>query len=168
MRPAGKHQFESLYFEYPHFDPPQRGQLSARVPVVIIGAGPIGMVSALTLAKHGVRSVLIDNKATFNDGSRAICISRSSYQILQSLGVEGEFLHHALPWDTGYSYFRGKKILEFQMPDSATEKFRPMYNLQQQYIEQFLWNAVAQNPLIETRWQSELIELKKDDVSVAM
>lgn len=166
MRPAGKHQFESLYFEYPHFDPPQRGQLSARVPVVIIGAGPIGMVSALTLAKHGVRSVLIDNKATFNDGSRAICISRSSYQILQSLGVEGEFLHHALPWDTGYSYFRGKKILEFQMPDSATEKFRPMYNLQQQYIEQFLWNAVAQNPLIETRWQSELIELKKDDVSV--
>ena len=168
MRPAGKHQFESLYFEYPIFDAPDSVAEKDHASVVIIGAGPIGMISALTLAKHGVGSVLIDNKSSFNDGSRAICISRSSYQILQSLGIEGEFLQHALPWDTGYSYFRGKKILEFQMPDSATEKFRPMYNLQQQYIEQFLWNAVARNQLIETRWQSELVDLEKDDDGVEL
>ena len=42
-----------------------------------------------------------------------------------------------------------------------------MYNLQQQYIEKFLHDAVAANDLIDMRWQSELagIELHEDSVS---
>jgi 3-(3-hydroxy-phenyl)propionate hydroxylase len=46
------------------------------------------------------------------------------------------------------------------MPDSADEKYRPMYNLQQQYIEQFLHDAVAENALIDMRWQSEVVAVK--------
>ena len=166
MRPHGRDALASLYFEYPIFDAPQHVPATQHAPVVIVGAGPIGMISALTLAKYGVHSILLDNKATFNDGSRAICISRSSYQILDALGVVSDFCDHALPWDTGYSYYRGKKILEFQMPDSANEKFRPMYNLQQQYIEQFLYQCVEKNPFIEMRWRSELMQINKDTDTV--
>ena len=52
------------------------------------------------------------------------------------------------------------------MPDSSEEKFRPMYNIQQQYIEKFLWDAVYVNPLIETRWQSEIIGITKKKMNV--
>lgn len=164
MRPDGRSEHDSLYFSYPHFAPPaQRDHLGNAVPVVIVGAGPVGMTAALTLAAQGVRSVLLDQKSTFNDGSRAICISRSSFYILDKLGALPPFLDKALGWTTGRSFYRGQQFLEFDMPDSAAERFRPMYNLQQQYIEQYLWDAVAANDLIETRWQSELLGLRDDE-----
>lgn len=161
MRPKGRGELDSLYFDYPHFEPPARDDSFADpVPVAIVGAGPVGMIAALTLARHGVRSLLLDRKATFNDGSRAICISRSSYHILEALDAVKPFLEKSLGWTTGRSFYRGKQILEFEMPDSADEKYRPMYNLQQQYIEAFLWQAVEQSDLIETRWQSEVKALE--------
>ncbi|GAB1378334.1 FAD-dependent monooxygenase [Pararhodobacter aggregans] len=157
MRPQGRGEHDSLYFTYPHFDaPPPGSDRTSPVPVAIVGAGPVGMVAALELARHGQRSVLIEARDTFNDGSRAICLSRSSFQILDRIGALPPFLAKALPWTTGRSFFRGRQILEFTMPDSADERFRPMYNLQQQYIEQFLWQAVEAQPLIETRWQTRL------------
>ncbi len=157
MRPAGRADTDSLYFTYPHFDAPVRNAGSDdSAPVAIVGAGPVGLTAALSLAGQGIRSVLFDNKDTFNDGSRAICISRSSFQILERLGAVSPFLEKSLGWTTGRSFYRGQQILEFRMPDSPSEKYRPMYNLQQQYIEQFLWQAAAESDLIEIRWQSEV------------
>ena len=163
MRPAGKAQNESLYFKYPYFETPkgaERDKIRDDVRIAIVGAGPIGMTTALALAREGIQSVLFDNKSTFNDGSRAICVARSSFYIFESLGVSESFLKKSLGWTTGRSFYRGKKILEFQMPDSINEKFRPMYNIQQQFIEKFLWDAVSANPLIETRWQSEIVGIE--------
>ena len=157
MRPEGRGELDSLYFTYPHFDPPAPGaDREAAVPVAIVGGGPVGMVAALELARHGQRSVLIEARDTFNDGSRAICVSRSSYHILDRLGALEPFVAKSLPWTMGRSFFRGRQILEFTMPDSADDRFRPMYNIEQQYIEQYLWDAIAREPLIETRWQTRL------------
>lgn len=163
MRPAGRGETESVYFDYPHFEQPagdRRAHLSDPARVAIVGAGPVGMVAALALAREGIRSVLIESKSTFNDGSRAICIARQSFHILQSLGALEPFLAKALGWTTGRSFYRGRQILEFTMPDSPSEKFRPMYNLQQQYIEQYLWQAIDRNPLVDMRWQSRVTGLK--------
>ena len=78
MKPHGKGRWESLYFDYPEFEAPARDGLAMRAPVTIVGAGPIGMVAALTLARYGQPSVIVDAKHTFNDGSRAICVARSA------------------------------------------------------------------------------------------
>lgn len=163
MRPAGRSETESLYFTYPRFKAPcptVRNVQQNIACVAIVGAGPIGMTAALALAREGVRSVVFDNKSSFNDGSRAICVARPSYYIIEQIGAIGPFLKKALPWTTGRTFYRGQQILEFHMPDGPDEKFRPMYNLQQQYIEQFLWQAVDACDLIETRWQSEVISVE--------
>ena len=170
MRPAGKGPLDSLYFDYPHFPArqvPELDGVAARHPVVIVGAGPIGMTAALVLARYGIRSVLIDRKDTFNDGSRAICIARPSMHILERIGAVSPFLEKALGWRLGRSYYRGEQIFRLEMPHPANEKYLPMYNLQQQYIEKFLHDAVAASDLIDMRWQSELagIESHEDSVS---
>ncbi len=170
MRPAGRDETDSLYFTYPQFEAPQqpRDHLSGPVPVAIVGAGPIGLTAALSLAKEGIRSVILEAKSTFNDGSRAICVARSSFHIFDRIGAVDRFLQKALGWTTGRSFYRGRQVLEFQMPDSAQEKYRPMYNLQQQYIEQFLWEAVAQEPLIELRWQSRVVATQDVEAGVRL
>lgn len=170
MRPAGRSDTESLYFTYPSFNAPDIDQRNTTTssPVAIIGAGPIGMTAALALAKEGVKSVLFEKKNTFNDGSRAICVARSSFYILEHLGAVDPFLENALGWTKGRSFYRGKQILEFDMPDSKHDKYRPMYNIQQQFIEQYLWDAVAKSDLIETRWQSEILATHDHDQGIAL
>ena len=169
MRPAGKGALESLYFDYPQFTAPRVPELDGmarRHPVLIVGAGPIGMTAALVLARYGVRSVLIDRKDTFNDGSRAICIARPSMHILERIGAVAPFVEKALGWRYGRSYYRGEQIFRLEMPQPPGEKYLPMYNLQQQYIEKFLHDAVAANRLIDMRWQSELSAIEPRDDGV--
>jgi 3-(3-hydroxy-phenyl)propionate hydroxylase len=171
MRPAGKGPLDSIYFEYPLFPAERAPELdgaATRHPVVIVGAGPIGMTAALALAHRGIHSVLIDRKNTFNDGSRAICIARPSMHILERIGAVSPFLKKALGWRSGRSYYRGEQIFRLEMPHPDNEKYLPMYNLQQQYIEKYLHDAVAANDLIDMRWQSEFagIETRNDGVSL--
>src|SRR6476620_5609153 len=173
MRPAGKGALESLYFVYAQFAARRVPELEGAVtrhPVLIVGAGPIGMTAALVLARYGIRSVLIDRKDTFNDGSRAICIARPSMHILERIGTVAPFAEKALGWRFGRSYYRGEQIFRLEMPQPPGEKYLPLYNLQQQYIEQFLHDAVAASDLIDMRWQSELaaIEPHNDGVSVGI
>jgi 3-(3-hydroxy-phenyl)propionate hydroxylase len=171
MRPAGRGPLDSLYFSYPTFaakSVPELHGSGAKHGVVIVGAGPIGMTAALILARHGVPSVLLDNKDTFNDGSRAICISRSSMHILERAGAVKPFVDKALGWTHGRSYYRGTQIYRLEMPHPASEKYLPMYNLQQQYIEQFLHDAVARQPLIDMRWQSEVTAVKPREDGVML
>ena len=171
MRPAGKGELESLYFDYPRFAARRVAELdgaAARHPVLIVGAGPIGMTAALVLARYGIRCVLIERKDTFNDGSRAVCIARPSMHILERVGAVAPFVEKALGWRFGRSYYRGEQIFRLEMPQPPGEKYLPMYNLQQQYTEKFLHDAVATSDLIDMRWQSELsaIEPHNDGVSV--
>jgi 3-(3-hydroxy-phenyl)propionate hydroxylase len=171
MRPAGKGPLDSLYFHYPIFAAEPVAELSGkhvRHRVVIVGAGPIGMTAALTLARYGIASVLLDRKDTFNDGSRAICIARPSMHILERIGAVEPFLAKALGWRYGSSYYRGQQVYRLEMPHSENEKYLPMYNLQQQYIEQYLWEAVARCKLIDMRWQSEVTGVEAGDDGVML
>ncbi|MEM7250473.1 MAG: FAD-dependent monooxygenase [Pseudomonadota bacterium] len=155
MRPAGRHQFESLYFDYPQFEVTRASELDGRsteAPVAIVGAGPVGLLAAIDLARYGVRSVVLDDKTTINDGSRAICLARHSMETLQQLGLHDKFTDKALGWTSGRSYYRGVEVYRLHMPHSDTERFGPMYNLQQQYIEQYLLDAATETGLVEVRW----------------
>lgn len=171
MKPAGKGRYDSLYFDYPHFAfelPPELAGASVRHRVAIVGAGPVGMTAALELARHGVASVLLDDKETVNDGSRAICVSRHSYQILQQLGVVTPFLAKGLGWTHGRSYYRDHLVYRLEMPHSDDEKYLPMYNIQQQYIELYLAQACMRSPLIEMRWGSRVAGVDSGDDGVTL
>ncbi len=168
MKPAGKSRWESLYFTYPKFSAPNRAGLAKSSSVTIVGAGPIGMIAALTLARYGIACTLIDAKDSFNDGSRAICVARSSFNAFQMLDRVEPFLAKSLPYLSGRTFFRGQQILEFFMPDSAEERYRPMYNIEQQYIEQYLYDGIAETDLIDMRWQTECIHVSQNADGVTL
>lgn len=65
------------------------GAETKRHAVAIVGGGPVGLALALGLANHGVPSVLIEADDTVCFGSRAICISRRSLEIIEAAGGAG-------------------------------------------------------------------------------
>ncbi|MGR2738642.1 FAD-dependent monooxygenase [Billgrantia sp. Q4P2] len=171
MRPAGRAETDSLYFDYPHFPfvrPAELDGRGVRHRVAIVGAGPVGVTAALELARHGIESVVLDDKATVNDGSRAICVSRHSLEILQQLGVEAPFVEKGLGWTRGRTYFHDREIFRFEMPHSEQERFPPMINLQQQYIERFLIDKAAASEHVELRWQSAVTGVRQDASGVTL
>ncbi len=127
-----------------------------RHSVAIVGGGIVGLASALGLASHGVRSVVLEADDTVCMGSRAICISRRSLEIIARFGALEPFLLKGLPWSGGRSFYGNTEVLQFHMPHDENQRLPPMLNIQQYYVEQFLFDAALKSGLIEVRWQSRV------------
>jgi putative polyketide hydroxylase len=61
-----------------------------QVPVVIVGAGPAGLATAVMLARHGVESLLVERRRDLSGLPRATVISTRSMELLRSWGLEEE------------------------------------------------------------------------------
>jgi 3-(3-hydroxy-phenyl)propionate hydroxylase len=155
----------SIYYRYQVFDswlPSQHARQVQRHRVVIVGAGPIGLVTALALAQHGVASVVLESERQVSEGSRAIVFTRRSMEILQQVGVAELVTRDGLPWRCGNSYYRGQRVYRMEAPHDPDDRFFPMINLQQQYLEGYLIDAAHANPLIELRWGNRVTAVSQD------
>ena len=153
---------QSLYFPYqvyPAFVPSPG--IATRSPVVIVGAGPIGLTLALELARYGVGSVVLAAQQQVCEGSRAIVFTRRSMEIFQQVGVSQAVAEQGLPWRFGNSYYRGQRVFRMEAPVDEHDRFAPMTNLQQQYLEQHLVAAAQAQPLIELRWGNKVIDIEQ-------
>jgi len=140
-------------------------------PVVIVGGGPVGLCVALGLANHGIASVLVEADDSVCSGSRAICISRRSLEIIERLGALDGFLQTGLPWTGGRSFYRDVEVLHFKMPQDQNQKLPPMVNLAQYHIEQFLLDAAEKKAdLIDIRWQTRVtaIDARADGATLSL
>ena len=104
-------------------------EVQGHAVVVVVGGGPAGLCTALGLANHGVKLVLLEADDAVCTGSRAICISRRSLEIIDRLGALPGFLQHGLPWAGGRSFYHDTEVLHFTMPQDAKQKLPPMVNL---------------------------------------
>jgi len=142
---------------FPHDTPP------ARVPVLIAGGGPVGLTLCALLARHGVASLVIEADPVYCTGSRAICVSRRSQEILGWIGADQPLVATGLPWTGGRSYWRDTEVLRFQMPHEPTQRFAPMVNIQQYHVEQFAHEASQRAPeLAQVCWGSRVVGLRQD------
>ncbi len=116
------------------------------VPVVIAGGGPVGLVLSALLAEYGVANVVLEADAGYCEGSRAICISRRSQEIMGWCDADRALVAKGLGWTAGRSYFRDREVLRFDMPHDPTQRFDPMVNIQQFYIEEYAHQAMQRHP----------------------
>jgi len=119
--------------------------LPLHVPVLIAGGGPVGLTLAALLSGHGVKSIVIEADQTYCSGSRAICMSRRSQEILGWVGADQPLVEKGLSWVGGRSFFRDREVLHFQMASEPSQRFAPMVNIQQFYVEEYAHRAIKGN-----------------------
>lgn len=161
-------------YVYRHYAPPPLAPRQ-HVRVAIVGGGPVGLATALGLARQGIDSIVIEADDSVCMGSRAACISRRSLEICGRLGALDEMLERGLPWSGGRSFWQQTEVFNFSMPVYEGQRLPPMINLQQYYIEDALLAAVARANAdapgrIDIRWATavDALEAGADGVSLGL
>jgi 3-(3-hydroxy-phenyl)propionate hydroxylase len=113
------------------------------VETPLFSDSPEWLTLAALLARHGIASLVVEADAGYCTGSRAICISRRSQEILGWAGAGAPLVAKAFPWTGGRSYFRDRKCCTSRCRSEPTQRFAPMVNIQQFYVEQFVHEALG-------------------------
>jgi 2-polyprenyl-6-methoxyphenol hydroxylase-like FAD-dependent oxidoreductase len=132
-------------------------------PVLIAGAGPVGMVLALGLARFGVRSVVVDAEAGAScEGSRSICVQNQTLEILDRLGCGDRIATEGVSWTVGRTYYGRTELFQTRLAAQGSAAFPPFVNLPQSRVEEILLAAMAASPLIEVRWEHRVTGAEQD------
>jgi 2-polyprenyl-6-methoxyphenol hydroxylase-like FAD-dependent oxidoreductase len=129
--------------------------------VIIVGAGPTGLILAAELALAGVRCVVLERRPGPRNDSRAICMHARSMESLDLRGQAEIFAAAGLAVPSFPLGPRGAKI-KFGVLDSD---FAYMLDLSQSQIEHLLL-ARAVELGAEVRWSAVAAEIIQDDAGV--
>jgi 3-(3-hydroxy-phenyl)propionate hydroxylase len=128
----------------------------ARHPVVVVGAGPVGLAVAIDLAQGGIPVVLLDDDNALSNGSRAICFAKRTLEIFDRLGCGEKIVDKGVVWKTGKVFFRDQPVYSFDLQPEAGYRRPAFVNLQQYYIEAYLLERAARLDNLDIRWKSRV------------
>jgi 3-(3-hydroxy-phenyl)propionate hydroxylase len=151
------------YKPFPYRTPPElKGAPSRRWPVVVVGAGPVGLAAAIDLALHDIDVLLLDDNDVVSIGSRSICWSKRTLEILDRLGCGERMAKKGVTWKVGRLYHREREIYSFDLLPEQGHKMPAFINLQQYYGEEYLVDRARKfEDRIELRWQNRVVGLER-------
>jgi len=139
-----------------------------RHPVVIAGAGPIGLAAAIDLAQNGVDVVLVDDDDRLSTGSRAICFAKRTLEIFDRLGCGEAMVRQGVGWSKGRVFHRDGQIYEFDLLPEQGHRRPAFINLQQYYVEGFLYERAKALPRLDMRWRHRVAGVKIEGEGVTL
>jgi len=129
-------------------------------PVLIAGAGPVGLVAALLLARWGVPSVVLEAQQRRSQaGSRAICFQRDVLDVYDRAGCADDMLAEGVTWTTGRTFYRSEELFVITFPDAGVTTLPPWINISQASVERYLLARASAEPLIDLRLGRAVTEL---------
>jgi len=164
---VGDIDFQAMEFAYEKHADQEASEL-ARHRVVIVGAGPVGLTTALDLARQGVRVVLLDDDYRLSTGSRAICFSKRTLEIWDRLGVGQRMMDKGVSWNVGKVFFREQEVWRFDLLPEPGHRRPAFINLQQYYAEGYLYEQASQEPNIELRWKNKVVAVEHGEDGVTL
>ncbi len=134
---------------------------AGRSTVLVVGAGPVGLMAAVILARHGVCSTVIERFTTRHGAPKAHALNPRSLEICRSIGLDMAALkRRATPSEDGgwvrfVTTLAGEEIgvMPYERQDEQVLELTPtpLINLAQPLFEDVLLEEVARSSLIELR-----------------
>ncbi|MDO9149588.1 MAG: FAD-dependent oxidoreductase [Hydrogenophaga sp.] len=127
-----------------------------RKPLVIIGAGPVGLAAAIDARLQGLDVLLFDEEDSVSFGSRAVCYAKRALEILDRLGVGDVVVDKGVSWNVGRTFLREEEVYRFNLVPDAGHKRPGMINLQQYHLEEALVNRATELGA-DLRWNYKVV-----------
>jgi len=134
--------------------------------VLIVGAGPTGLLLANLLGTMGVSTLIVERNPGTVQEPRAVSIDDESFRALQAAGVDAEVMSIT---SRGYGsvYFGpdGKPFAEVK-PSQLEYGFEKRNAFQQPDLERVLRSALARHPSVVALFATEVLGLSQSDGAV--
>lgn len=142
-----------------------------QVQVLIVGAGPAGLVAGITLARYGIAVLVVEKRDELSSLARALVMSTRSMELLRTWGLEPEvragaadvepsgWVTHTLASGEGLVVPSGHPTAAQAARVSPT---RPAW-APQDHLEPILLACLRTLPSAQVRFGSELFALQQDD-----
>lgn len=156
------------YPQFPYVAPAEikSGEVH-RYPLVIVGAGPVGLAAAIDARLHDIPVLLVDDDDTVSVGSRGLCYAKRTLEILDRLGCGDPVVSKGVGWDVGRTFFRNEEVFNFNLRPQPGYKRPGMVNLQQYYLEEYLVKR-AQQAGVALRWKNKVVDVQTQDDHVLL
>ena len=135
--------------------------INGRPSALVVGAGPVGLMTAIMLARHGLRSIIVERFETRHGAPKAHALNPRTLEICRSIGLDVEAMkRRGTPtadggWVRFVTTLAGEEIgvMPYERQDEQVRAVTPtpLINLAQPLFEDVLLEQVAQSPLIELR-----------------
>ena len=154
-----------------------------RTPVLIAGAGPVGMTLALDLAFRGVGCVIVEKNHTTTSHPKMDITNGRSMELFRRIGLSDRLREVAVPQDHPFDVswitsLNEHELQRFRYPSAAEQRrnFREQNNgssplepgmrVSQVEVERALRKALEQEPLVDLRYDLAFEGLAQDDHGV--
>ena len=159
-------------YSYPKYEyvqsPEQKSGETRRYPVVVVGAGPVGLAAAIELAQTGVHVVVLDDDDTVSVGSRGVCYAKRTLEVLDRLGVGDDCVAKGVEWNVGRTFFREEEVYNFNLLPEPDYKRPGMINLQQYYLEEYEIKRAKELPNLDLRFRNKVVSVLQDGKSATL
>jgi 3-(3-hydroxy-phenyl)propionate hydroxylase len=133
------------------------------LPVLVVGAGPVGLAAANLLAARGVSVVLVERNTATSDEAKAISLDDESLRTLQSADLAERVLRIVVP-GTGTRYYdrRGRPLFHARGP----KPYRLGYPFKNQFaqpeLERLLLAGLRERENVDIRFSAELTGIEQE------
>ena len=159
--------YQSLTFPYVRAPELKSGSATHR-PIVVVGAGPVGLATAIDLAQSGISVLLLDDDDRLSTGSRAICFAKRTLEIFDRLGCGEPMVQKGVGWNKGRVFLCEDEIYRFDLLPEEGHHRAAFINLQQYYVEGYLFERSRELPNLEIRWKNKLAAISQDDDEISL
>ncbi len=142
-------------------------------PVLIVGAGPTGCALALLLARSGIRSTLLEQRASPQKHPAASILNTRTMEVFREIGIEQQvrescqdiFARGRITWVVSLA---GRElgclsVIPGNLPDVLSMSPTHTVQFPQHKLEPLLWRRIEQQPLIDFRRSHRLANLRHDN-----
>jgi 2-polyprenyl-6-methoxyphenol hydroxylase-like FAD-dependent oxidoreductase len=139
---------------------------SQNTDVIVVGAGPVGLVAGCELARRGVRVRVIDKLAQPTDQSRAVAVHARSLDMFDRMGIVDEMLSTGIKAIAMQMYAGGRKL--FRVPLGEVDSAFPFTLTTAQTETERVLGERLQSLGVTVERGVELMALTQDDNGVQL